>query len=270
MEKSRATILASLLFLAAAAMPARADEAPVAAPTPPTGMTMRIAQEMLLGDLSATGDYRASFLPSGKFRVEGVTRLKMMEMELKMTVVCDGATVRQLTATPTDAMAFTLDLERVRKSVIGEDYSPSKTYDPSVYREMLKSLPDKKVLAPETLDGAEAEGYELPLPKGRLSLPSNAPMFLPDPAKVRVWLSPKDGIARKVEMEDAQGRTFMRMLYTEVKTGVEIKPETFELQFPKDVAPMDITDRILGRLQTTRQPAEPPAKPVPPPAEGGK
>jgi len=230
---------------------------------------MRIEQETTLGDLSANGDFRASFLPPGKFRVEGTTRLKTMGMELKMTIVGDGPIVKQLSTTPAGLMAYTVDLDRVRKSAAGADYSPAKTYDPAVYNEMVKSARDKKVLPPEKLDGAETEGYELPLPEGRLSLASNGPMFLPDPAKLRVWLNPKDGIARKVELEDAQGRTFLRMRYTEVKTGVQINPEVFDLQFPKDVVPRDITDLILGGVEATRQPPEPAAKPAPPRGQTG-
>ena len=227
MKKSAAAILAAGLLLAAGCLsPALADDAP-------RGMTMRIQQEYLLGSDSATGDYRACFLPPDRFRIEGIKRLKTMQSDVRISIAGDGRIVRQIEKVGETMTAHIVDLDRIRKELPWADYSPAKTYDPSVYRDMLKDAKDKKALPAEDLDGAPAEGFELALPQGRLSLPFNVPMVLPDPAKVRFWINPKDGIARKVELEDAQGRVFLRTLYTDVKTDAPVNPEVFELEFPK-------------------------------------
>src|SRR3990172_7544449 len=117
----------------------------------PAGVTMRIAQEISLGDLSCTTEYRACFLPPDRFRVDGTMRLKTMEMDIKMVVVGNGPLVKQLSETPMGPQAMILDLDRVRKAI--PEYAPSKTYDPAVYRELLDKTQDKKSLPDDTLDG---------------------------------------------------------------------------------------------------------------------
>ncbi len=160
--------------------------------------------------------------------------------------------------------AFIVDLDRVRKELPWADYSPAKTYDPSLYRDMLKDAKDKKALPPEELDGAPAESASSwRCPKGALSLPFNVSISFPDPAKVRFWINPKDGIARKVELEDAQGRVFLRTLYTDVKTDAQVNPDVFELEFPKDVTPRDLTNIVIRGVEATRRPPEQAAEPKP-------
>jgi hypothetical protein len=257
MNKSVATLLAAGLLLAAAALsPALAGDAP-------RGMTMRIHEEQLLGDYSATGDYRACFLPPDRFRVEGVKRVQTKQLDVQISIAGNGRIVRQIERVGETTKAHIVDLDRVRKELPWADYSPAKTYDPSVYLGMLKDAKDKKALPAEELDGAPAEGFELALSQGRLSLPFNVSISFPDPAKVRFWINPKDGIARKVELEDAQGRVFLRTRYTDVKTDAQVNPELFELEFPKDVTPMDLTNIVIRGVEATRRPPEQPAEPKP-------
>jgi hypothetical protein len=251
--RHRTGALTCLLFAALHA--GFAAEAPPAPPA--TGITMRIQQDIALGDLSCTTDYRAQFLPPTNFRVEGAMRIKAMEMTLKNVIIGEGSLVKQLSDTPMGPKAYVVDLDRIRKALPEADYSPSKTYDPAVYMDMVRNTPDKKSLPPEKLDGVETEGYELPLPEGRVSLKANVALALPDPVKARVWLNPKDGVARKVELEDAKGATFLRTLYTEVKTNTPIPATAFDMTFPQGVAPEDITDIVLGGVIATRRP--PPA-----------
>jgi outer membrane lipoprotein-sorting protein len=229
----------------------------------PRGMTMRIQQEYLLGSYSASGDYRACFLPPDRFRVQGIKRLEQLQFDVQVTVASDGRLVRQIEKLGEKTTGHVVDLDRVRKELPWADYSPAKTYDPSVYADMLKDAKEKKTLPPEDLDGAPAEGFELALSQGRLSLPFNVSIVLPDPAKVRFWINPKDGIARKVELEDDQGRVFLRTLYTDVRTDAQVNPELFELEFPKDVTPGDITNIVIRGVEATRSPPGPPAQPKP-------
>ena len=95
-------------------------------------------------------------------------------------------------------------------------------------------------------------------PKGASRCPSTCRCSLPDPAKVRFWINPKDGIARKVELEDAQGRVFLRTRYTDVKTDAQVNPEVFELEFPKDVRPRDLTNVVIRGVEATRRPPDRP------------
>jgi outer membrane lipoprotein-sorting protein len=251
------TVLGAALLLTAARLsPALADEAPC-------GMTMRIQQEQLIGNYSATVNYRACFLPPDRFRVEGIKRVKGMRTDVSESIAGNGQIVRQIEKVGETTRAFTADLDRIRKELPWADYSPAKTYDPSVYRNMLKDAKDKKALPAEDLDGAPAEGFELALSKGRLSLTFNVSISFPDPAKVRFWINPEDGIARKVELEDAQGRVFLRTLYTDVKKDVQVNPELFELEFPKDVTPRDITNVVIHGVEATRRPPEQAAEPKP-------
>jgi hypothetical protein len=257
MKRFGAAFLAvGLIWAAARPSPALADDAP-------RGMTMHIQQEQLIGNDSATGDYRASFLPPERFRVEGIKHLKTMKAEVRISIAGDGRIVRQIEKVGETTKARTVDLDRVRKELPWADYSPAKTYDPSVYRGMLKDAKEKKTLPPEDLDGAPAEGFELALSQGRLSLPFNVSISFPDPAKVRFWINPKDGIARKVELEDAQGRVFLKTLYTDVKTDAQLNPESFELEFPKDVTPLDLTNIVIRGVEATRHPPAQSAEPKP-------
>ncbi len=257
MKRFSVTLLSAVLFLAAARLsPALADDTP-------RGMTMRIQQEQLIGSESATVDYRACFLPPDRFRVEGIKRPKGVDFEVKESVAGNGQVVRQIEKTGETTKAFIVDLDRVRKELPWADYSPAKTYDPSLYRDMLKDAKNKRILPAEDLDGAPAEGFELALSQGRLSLPFNVSISFPDPVKVRFWINPKDGIARKVELEDAQGRVFLKTLYTDVKTDEQVNPELFELTFPKDVTPRDLTNIVIRGVEVTRHRPEQPAEPKP-------
>ena len=251
-----AFLAAGLLLTAARLSPALADDAP-------RGMTMRIQRDYLLGSDSASDDFRACFLPPDRFRIQGIKRLKQMQADVQISIASDGRVVRQLEKVGDKSTAHIVDLDRIRKELPWADYSPAKTYDPSVYRDMLKGAKDKRSLPAEELDDAPAEGCELALSQGRQSLPFNVPIFLPDPAKVRFWINPKDGIARKVELEDAQGRVFMKTLYTDVKTDATVNPELFELEFPGDVTPGDITNLVIRGVEATRHPPAPPAEPKP-------
>ncbi|MGO8702854.1 MAG: LolA family protein [Candidatus Brocadiia bacterium] len=257
MNKCAAAILAAgLLLMAAGRAPAVADEAP-------RGMTMRIHQDQVIGGGSATVDYRACFLPPDRFRVEGIKRPKGMDSDVKECIAGDGRIVRQIEIVGEATKTFIVDLDRVRKELPWADYSPAKTYDPSLYRDMLKDAKDKKALPPEELDGAQAVGFELALSEGRLSLPFNVSISFPDPAKVRFWINPKDGIARKVELEDAEGRVFLRTLYTDVKTDAQVNPAVFEPAFPKDATPMDLTNIVIRGVEATRRPPGKAAEPKP-------
>lgn len=209
----------------------------------PKGITLHVVQEMNLGDLSSVTEGRQHFLPPQNFRLEGTTFLKVLGIKSKVVVVGNGTQVKQLVETPFGLQASTVDLAKVQKALPG--YLPASDYDPAAYKKMLDEMPGKKSLPAEVLDGVRTEGYEFSAAGMSLPIPSNMALGLPAPAKVRAWVAPRDGIVRKLEIEDAQQNIIIRMLYTDVKTGVAIPPETFTLVFPDGVKPVDMTPFIL-------------------------
>lgn len=224
-------------------------QAPPKGAETPRGMTMRIAQEINLGDLSSTTDYQAKLLPSHNFRIEGTTRLTAVEIDVKLVIVGDDKQVKVLAAMPLGPQAAVVNLERIWK--LFPDYSPSSIYDPARYGVMIEKTPEKRSLPDMMLDGVLTKGYELPLPAGRHSLPASLPLNLPDPARVRVWISPEDGIPRRIEFEDDRGNVFLKELYKNVRTGVPLPKSAFDFQFPEGVSPSDMTDMILGGVAGT-------------------
>ncbi len=255
---SVARVIPALCLAAAAAFAACAAPAEPATPAN-RGITMRVQQEVLLGDMSARTDYQARFLDTEGFRIEGKMRLSSMELDIEMVVVGTPEQVRQLSRTPYGPHAYVVDLAPIRYSF--PEYAPAKTYDPRAYKELLDKTPDKKPLPKSpSMDGVEVEGYEMALPEGRLSMPANVSLALPDPARARVWLSVKDGIPRRIELDDRAGKTFLKMTYTRVRTDVPLPPDTLHFDFPNDVKPVNITNMVLGAVGATRQT---PAPPVP-------
>jgi hypothetical protein len=241
--------------------------APVGAQTTPLkGVTMRVQQEILLGDMAAHTDYQARFVGGEGFRVEGKMRLQSMELDLEMTMVGDSTTVRHLTKTPYGIQAYVIDLAPIRAAF--PEYAPAKTYDPRAYKELLDKTPDKKALPKSPrLDGVEVTGYEMTLAEGRLSMPANVSLALPDPARARVWIA-EDSIPRRIELDDRDGRTYLKMSYTNVKTDVTLPADTLVFAFPPEVKPVNMTNMVLGAVGATRQPPAP-SSPAPAPAPAG-
>ncbi len=243
---------AGALMLLGTASPATG--APVAA----TGITLRIQQQMEVGNLNAATDYRARFLGDRQFRVEGgMTFTRPKETQIRLTVAGDGLAVRQIEQTADGPRATVMDMARMRKAI--PDYDPVLTYDPRAYRRLLAGERATK-LGEETLDGVEVAQYQADLPEGRLSLPANVPLGLPDPARVRVWTGVADGIARRVELEDSAGRTFLKVTFTEVRSGVPMGAADFSLKFPEKVTPRDITEMMIGLVSASRRPPAAPGE----------
>jgi len=242
--KCRAATAGALLLLAASAFAA------------PNGVTMQVTQELKLGDLATKTEARQFFQPPQSFRLEGTVTMAALGITSAMTVVSDGSQVKQLVQTPFGPQATVVDLARVQGALPG--YTPSSDYNPLAYKTLIESLPDKKALAPETLDGAPADGYEFSAKGIKAPLPSTVLLGAAEPDKVRVWINPKDGIPRKMEVTDGTGAVILAMLYRDVKTGVEIPPETFRLDFPDGVTPTDVTEMLLKQAANPSPPQAPP------------
>lgn len=241
-----------LMVAVAAALPLRAEEL--------TGTTLHIRQEMSMGDFSNDSELDAWFAGMDKFRVEGTVLIKQMELLSETITVSDGEIVKQMLTTPMGPIYTFLDLKRIRKALPELDYSPAKTFSPLAYQDMLSEKEEKVSLGMREIDGVQTQGWEIPLEQGRNSLPSNVPVTLPDPAKLRIWVGVDDGIARCVEMSNAEGETFLKTIYTKVNTHALIPAEKLVLEIPEGAEPKDITDVVLGGIVTTRvQPEQPEA-----------
>ena len=219
------------------------------------GITMQMVQEMTMGDFSTVMKGKQSFSPPDNFRLEGTTLIKAMGMESKMTTVGNSNSLKQLIQTPMGPQAITVDLAKIRKAI--PQYAAAGDYDPSKYKKMLDQMPNKTRLPGATMDGVAVEGYEF-IPDGaNLPVPSNMQLGLAKPAKIRAWINPDDNILRKMEIEDAQGKVFLKMVFSDVKTGITFPLGTFDLKFPEGVAPMDMTAMVLQQLGTAAQPPQP-------------
>ena len=236
----------------AAALLLLLGSAGLGAAAPAAGITLRIRQQVEAGEISFAADYTAKFLDEGKFRVEGSKSFTRPEaQQVTVTVAGDGRYVRQLERESDMLRADVLDMTRMRKALPG--YDPALTYDPRPYRNLVAG--GKAVKTGEAMmDGVKVEQYQAGLPEGRLSLPANVPLGLPDPARVRLWLCPDDGIARRVELEDSDGATFLKATFTEVRSGIPMEEADFRLDFPAAAAPRDITDMMIGLVSASRRP----------------
>jgi len=223
-----------------------------------SGITLRIRQQMEAGDRSAATDYQARFLGERQFRVEGKMIFSRPKKEQHTLISAgDGVAVRQFEQSPDGLRADIVYMERVRKAVPG--YEPALTYDPRAYRGLLADGRAVKA-GEETLDGVAVTQYQADLPQGRLSLPANVPLGLPDPAKVRVWICAADGMARRVELEDRAGATFLKVTFSDVRSGVIMDPADFGLKFPEGVKPNDRTEMVIALLSASRIPPAAPGE----------
>lgn len=212
---------------------------------PAKGVTMRIVQQTDMGQLSAETDCKAYFQPPS-FRIEGTMFLKAFKMKTDVTIVGNGKQVKQLVRSPMAVNAMVMDQAKIRKVMPG--FSPANDWSPATYAKFIATMPDKKALPPEVLDGAKVEGYEYSAVGTKIPLPSNLRFNAPQPSKVRAWVNPADGILRKMEIEGANGTVFLRMQYKDVKTNVTIPPATFDLKFPQGAQPVDMTQMFLNQL----------------------
>ena len=103
-------VAAGLLLTAARISPAVADAAP--------GLTMHIQREYLIGGDAASDDFRATFLPPDRFRIQGIQRLKQMQSDVQISLASDGRIVRHIEKVGDKTTAHTVDLDRIRKELL--------------------------------------------------------------------------------------------------------------------------------------------------------
>ncbi len=239
---------------------------PAEAPAPvPQGMTMRVTQEMRALGTPTSLNAVLHLLPPDKFRIEGSLHYTELDIEGTFMAASDGKEVRQYVKTPFTTQAVSVDLGKVHEHV--PDYAPADDHNPMAFARLLDSVPERTPLPSVGLDGVECLGFAFS-PKG-VALPLSSQLLLDTErlATVRVWYNHKDTVARRVEYVDAADQVLIRLTCEAVRTGVEIPPETFRVEWPEGVQPQDRTAAVIERQLRRKQapdPATPPAGEVEP------
>jgi len=97
----------------------------------------------------------------------------------------------------------------------------------------------------ETLDGEEVYVF-----KGRINPDVEKGMDMPvDITSVKVWISTKDGLQRKVEYYGENNEAVLYQKMTNVKTNIEIPDSKFQFQVPEGVSVLDTTPRAREMLK---------------------
>ncbi len=97
----------------------------------------------------------------------------------------------------------------------------------------------------ETLDGEEVYVFE-----GKMNPDVEKGMDMPvDIVSVKVWISTKDGLQRKVEYYGENNEAVLYQKMNNVKTNIEIPDSEFQFQVPEGVAVLDTTPRAREMLK---------------------
>jgi len=97
----------------------------------------------------------------------------------------------------------------------------------------------------KTLDGEDVYVFE-----GKMKPDAEKGLDMPvDIASVKVWISVKDGLQRKVEYYDKNNEAVLYQKMTGVKTNVEIPDSKFQFQVPEGVSVLDTTPRAREMLK---------------------
>ncbi|MBI4313448.1 MAG: outer membrane lipoprotein carrier protein LolA [Candidatus Omnitrophica bacterium] len=104
-----------------------------------------------------------------------------------------------------------------------------------------------KIEGKEALETYEADPAD--------ALVADAPF---QPGKVKILISPGDGLTRQLSMTDAQGNEVLNQKYTKVQTGVPIKPTEFDFKPPQDAEIVDISQDRMDAAHALDLPPEEP------------
>jgi len=243
-------VLAALLI----GGPAAAGESRSAAATgdqdesPPTCVTLKVIQESELGGLKSEATYDAWFKGRSFCRVQGKHSMADGQIEFDVTMVSDGKTLRQLSATSYLKQFLTYDLRELRK--VYPEFDATAGYNPLTYRDALKHLGSRGKGMVQLLDGEKTTVYEWPM-AGTLNMGGvpGLPSGMTRVKKVKVWVAAKDGLPRKVEAYDDSGMLFMSTRFKDVQLVPSIPADRFTLERPEDAMEIDGTEVMLDILK---------------------
>lgn len=164
----------------------------------------------------------------------------MMAAMMKMTVYMDNTTV--WIHMPDANMVQKFD-KSVYQDGSGQGMNLQAGSDPS---KVLEDLDPETIqlVGEETLDGASCFIFQGKLPK-----PANASEAGLLPESMKIWIGKSDGLARKTEAYQADGKLAMAATLTAIKTGVPLAPASFTFTPPAGVQVMDMTQMLRGQLQ---------------------
>jgi len=171
-----------------------------------------------------------------KVRIEIYNRDKLHE-----TILSDGHTLWDYKVFLESATE--LDVDSLR------DDHPNDSRD--VWREHTRFdptfadlyLPSAAYLGTEEIDGEETYIFSgIPI-RGAIS----------DAVSMKIWISPQDGIWRKIEYYTSSGKAFLTKTVLEAETDVAIPDGTFELQVPEGTDVRDETQKTEERLRVRKR-----------------
>jgi len=77
------------------------------------------------------------------------------------------------------------------------------------------------------------------------------------PKTMKVWLAGADGLSRKIESHAADGATMMTMIFSNVKTNIDLLEDHFTFTPPPGAQVMDMSQAIQSMMKQMQQEAPP-------------
>lgn len=197
-------------------------------------MTMKVMEK----EMVSTG--KLSYKKPGKSHMKMNTQIGNMNME--QTVVSDGKTT--WTYQPQMNMAQKIDIGRIVEET-GIDITEQHGGELS---NALGGLEKDSIsyVKTDTINGEEVYIFE---GKPKDSDMGNMPFTL---SKMQLWLSPKDGMPRKVIIFDEGNKQIMSQEYSNMKVNIDIPDSRFEFTPPEGVQIMDMTESTLDMMKQTQ------------------
>ena len=164
---------------------------------------------------------------------------KMGGMEISQSTVSDGKTT--WTYQPQMNIVQKIDMEKIL-SETGNDLTKQNNGNLSDSLEGM--IPGSiSYIKTEKVNGEQTYVFE---GKPKVSQMNNMPFSL---EKMKLWLSVKDGMPRKVVIFDKDGKEIMTQEYSNIKINIDIPDSQFEFNPPEGVQVTDMTDSTIQMMK---------------------
>jgi len=164
------------------------------------------------------------------------------EENTRQYMYSDGMTIWQYM--PMFKVVSKVDLAALKKEFPNaEDLVKNQSKSESSIYDIEKN--DIKYTGIETLDNEEVYVF-----KGKVNTDVKQERALPvNIVSVKVWISTKDGLQRKVEYYSENNEVVLYQTMKDVKTNIEIPDSEFQFQVPEGVSILDATPRAREMLK---------------------
>lgn len=215
--------------------------------------TARIEQESKHDGLTMRANYDCWFEADGRFRLQGQIEFGRGQKRIDIIIVSDGKTVLELVESRITRQLFTYDIARVKE--ILPDYDFGGRFSPDHYMRLVRQLDQRVQPEPDLLDGRNMLVYTIDATSSSVLPPPPAvlPLKPPKIEEMRLWVFTDTRVPRRIVGygRDRKGvrSALMTIEYRDVKTGVTIPPEKFQLEAPADAIRIDGTKIIESWFQ---------------------